>query len=194
MNKIWLVVIILSMGTLLFIEPNKILFSFFTGANKAVLLSIELFGIYALWSGIMKIFEETGISNLICKILSPVVDFLFGKNLTKEAKQYISLNMSANILGMGGAATPMGIKAINCLNDGKPKATKQMIMLIVLSATSLQLFPTSTIGLLAEKGADDPTSIMIPSFLSSFISTIIGIMGVFLFSNISFKKGRKSIK
>lgn len=142
----------------------------------------------------MKIFEETGISNLICKILSPVVDFLFGKNLTKEAKQYISLNMSANILGMGGAATPMGIKAINCLNDGKPKATNQMIMLIVLSATSLQLFPTSTIGLLAEKGADDPTSIMIPSFLSSFISTIIGIMGVFLFSNISFKKGRKSIK
>lgn len=181
MNKIWLVVMIASLSMLLFVGPNMVLGAMTNGANHAVVLSIELCGIYALWSGIIKILEKTGISNFICKILSPVIDFLFGKNLTKEAKQYIALNMSANILGMGGAATPMGIRAIEAMDDKKPVATKEMIMLIVLCSTSLQFIPTSIIGLLSKYGAKNPTSILAPSIICSFVSTFVGVFLVKLF-------------
>ena len=176
MNKIWLLVLIFSMGTLLIHSPSDALSALSIGANKAVTLSLELCAIYAVWSGIMKILEETGIANKLCKLLSPVIDFLFGKNLTTEAKQYISLNMSANILGMGGAATPMGIKAIQAMDDKKPKATPEMIMLVVLASSSLQLIPTSIIGLLSDNGSSNPTSIIVPSLISSFASTFVGVV------------------
>ena len=164
------------MGTLLIHSPSDALSALSIGANKAVTLSLELCAIYAVWSGIMKILEETGIANKLCKLLSPVIDFLFGKNLTTEAKQYISLNMSANILGMGGAATPMGIKAIQAMDDKKPKATPEMIMLVVLASSSLQLIPTSIIGLLSDNGSSNPTSIIVPSLISSFASTFVGVV------------------
>lgn len=179
--------LICSLGTLLATSPQDALSALSAGANKAVSLSLELCAIYAVWSGIMKILEETGIANKLCLLLSPVIDFLFGKNLTREAKQYISLNMSANILGMGGAATPMGIKAISAMDDGKDVATPQMIMLVVLASTSLQLIPTSVIGLLTENGAKNPTSIILPSLISSFVSTFVGVLLVKLFSKIKRK-------
>ena len=161
---------------------NCVLSSLSSGSYKAVVLSLELCAVYAVWSGILAILEETGVSKIISKMLSPVVDFLFGKNISKDAKKYISLNMTANILGMGGAATPMGIRAIESLDNKKQTATPQMIMLVVLCATSLQLVPTSIIGLLSKSGASNPTSIILPSIISSTISTFVGIFLVKLFS------------
>ena len=190
MNKIWTIIIIASMCALLTTTPQLALSAMSIGANKAVTLSLELCAIYAVWSGVMKIIEETGIANKLCLILSPFIDFLFGKNLTKEAKQYISLNISANILGMGGAATPMGIKAISALDDNKTKATPQMILLVVLASTSLQLIPTTTVSLLAENGSRNPSSIIIPSIISSFASTLTGIILCKICSNLNKLKNK----
>lgn len=176
------------MCLLLFKNPNDVLEALSVGSNKAVVLSIEMCAIYALWSGILKILEETGISKLISKLLSPIINFLFGKNLSKESKKYISLNMTANILGMGGAATPMGIKAIESLDNNEKTATPQMIMLIILCATSLQAIPTSTIGLLSKHGSTNPTSIILPSLISSIASTLVGICLVKLLSRQWHKK------
>ena len=191
MNKIWLLILCLSLIFLLFISPNSVASALSAGANSAVKLSLELAAIYAVWSGILKILEETGFSNLLCKILSPVVDFLFGKTMTPEAKQFVSLNMSANILGMGGIATPMGIRAIEAMDDKKPFATTQMIMLVVLSSTSLQLIPTSVIGLLSSHGANSPSSIILPSIIASFASTATGVLLVKVFSSQKKLKWRK---
>lgn len=191
MNKIWLFVVCFSLAVLLFCSPNSVLGAMSLGANNAVRLSLELAAVYALWSGILKILEKTGISNLICKLLSPVVDFLFGKTMTQEAKQFVTLNMTANILGMGGAATPMGIKAIEAMDDKKPYATTQMIMLVVLSATSLQLIPTSVVGLFAQKGANNASSIVLPSIIASTASTLTGVLGVKILSRLSSKKAKR---
>jgi len=182
MNKIWLFVLVTSIGILLLKSPNMVLDSFTAGSTKAVTLSLELCAIYAVWSGILKILEETGISKIISKMLSPIIDFLFGRGLSKESKKYISMNMTANILGMGGAATPMGIRAIETMDNKEKQATPQMIMLIVLCATSLQIVPTSIIGLLSKNGSSNATSIILPSLLSSFASTFVGVMFVKLLS------------
>ena len=187
MNRIWLVVIIASLGVLIYKSPDSVLEAMSVGSNKAVTLTLELLAVYALWNGILKILEETGISKLISKLLSPIVNFLFGKNLSQEAKKYVSMNMTANMLGMGGAATPMGIKAIEQMDDKQKTATAPMIMLVILSATSLQLIPTSVISLLAKNGSSNPTSIILPSLLSSAASTIIGVILVKFCSKIKFK-------
>lgn len=191
MNKIWLIVLISAISILMFKSPEIVLTAFSSGANKAVRFSIELCAIYAVWTGIMKIVDETGLSKVIAKLLSPIIDFLFGKDLPKEAKKYVSLNMSENILGMGGAATPMGIKAIEKMDDGKDTATPQMIMLIILATTSLQLIPTTIIGILTEHKSSNSSSIILPTLLSSIISTVIGVLLVKLCTKFSKKRGGK---
>lgn len=191
MNKLWLVVVVTTISILLFKGPELVLFSFSQGANKAVRFSLELCAIYAVWTGIIKIVEETGVSKLIAKILSPVVDLLFGKNLSREAKQYVSLNMSANILGMGGAATPMGIKAIEKMDDGKEVVTPQMIMLVVLCATGIQLIPTSVIGILTQHNGTNPSSIIWPSLFASLLSTIVGVVLVKICAKFYKRGGKK---
>ena len=194
MNKIWLSVVIVSIGVLLAKDPNLVLAALSTGSSKAVALTIELCAVYALWSGILKILEQTGVSKIISKILSPIIDFLFGKNISARSKHYISMNITANILGMGGAATPMGIKAIESLDNKQKTATPQMIMLVVLCATSLQVVPTSVIGLLSKYGAKNPTSIILPSIISSTVSTLIGVVLVKLFSRKVKERKAKQIK
>ena len=191
MNKIWLFLLIISLLSLVFISPELALSGLLSGANKAVKLSFELLAIYAVWIGIFNILKQTGISKLLTKILSPIIDLIFGKKkLSKEAKEYVSMNMSANILGMGGAATPMGIKAIEAMNkDNKSgEVTIPMMMLILLSCSSLQLLPTSIIGIMTNAGSENASSIIFPSLLAGFISTVIAIILVKLYSILKNKR------
>ena len=196
MNKIWLFLLIISLGALLFIDPGLVLNGLVTGSNKAVKLSFELLSIYAVWVGIFNILELTGISKWLTKILSPVIDLIFGKNnLSKKSKEYVSMNMSANMLGMGGAATPMGIKAIESMNKDNQsgEVTYPMTMLIVLSCTSLQLLPSSIIGIMSNAGSSNASSIIVPSLLAGLLSTITGIILVKLYHlSKKFKNRRKN--
>lgn len=192
MNKIWIFLFISSIVALCLFDPSKVLTGMLTASNNAVKLSLELCAIYAIWMGIFTILEKSGLSKRLSKLLSPIINKIFGKNnLSAESKDYISMNISANLLGMGGAATPLGIKAIESMQKGNPNKTTvtfPMIMLIAISCSSVQLLPTSIIGMLANAGSSNPSSIIFPSIICSFLSTTIAILLVYLFHYIFDKK------
>ena len=105
---------------------------------------------------------------------------------SNKAKDYIAMNMSFNMLGVGNAATPTGIKAFNELQDGSDKITATMVMLLVINATSIQLLPTTIIGMRVTAGSGNASDIIMPSLIATLVSTIVGIVLVKLFY--SFKK------
>ena len=111
------------------------------------------------------------------KLLKPIINFLF-PNAGQNAKKYIAVNMSANILGMGNAATPMGIKAMQCLdkeNNNPLYTSKNMCMLVVLNTTSVQLIPTTIIALRVAVGSANPFSVILPIWISSFTAAFIAL-------------------
>lgn len=185
---------LVSVIALCFCNPSQVLSSLLTASNSAVKLSFELCAIYAIWLGLFSILEKSGLSKKLSKLLSPIINKIFGKsNLSEESKNYVSMNISANLLGMSGAATPLGIKAIESMqkdNPNKNVITFPMIMLIAISCSSVQILPTSIIGMLASAGSTNPTSIILPSIICSFISTFIAILLAYLFHFI-FDKRKK---
>lgn len=191
MNKVWIILLVMSIASLIFIDPSSILLGLTSASNKAVTLSFELCAIYAVWMGIFSILEQTGISKFLTKLLSPIIDLIYGKNkLSKESKLYVSMNMSANLLGMNGAATPLGIKAIESMNKdnlNKTAITGSMIMLIVINCSSIQLLPTTIMSMMSMAGSVNPSAIVIPSLLTGLLSTIIAIILVKIANGISSK-------
>lgn len=183
--------LIVSIVVLMFVDPSLTMSGLLTASNKAVKLSFELCAIYAIWMGVFYILEQTGISKKLTKLLSPVIDLIFGKNkLSPEAKEYVSMNMSANMLGMNGAATPMGIKAIEKMaeDDKSGEVSYPMTMLIILSCSSLQILPTSIIGMMANAGSANPSAIILPSIVASVLSTTTGIVLVRIWNAIKTRK------
>ena len=116
MNYIWCLMIIVSIVVSIFNGTvDQTINSAFEGAKSAVFTVLSFAGVMCFWTGIMKIAENAGLSQKLEKLLKPIINFLF-PNAGQNAKKYIAVNMSANILGMGNAATPMGIKAMQCLD------------------------------------------------------------------------------
>lgn len=195
MNKIWIFLFVSSIVSLCLFDPTKVLSGLLDASNKAVKLSFELCAVYAIWLGLFSILEKCGLAKKVSKLLSPIINKIFGKNnLSEESKQYVSMNISANLLGMSGAATPLGIKAIESMqkdNKNKHTVTFPMIMLIAISCSSVQLLPTSIIGMLANAKSKNPTSIIFPSILCSFLSTAIAILLVYLFHFIFDRKKKQ---
>ena len=195
MNKIWIFLFVSSIIALCLFDPTKVLSGLLDASNKAVKLSFELCAVYAIWLGLFSILEKCGLAKKVSKLLSPIINKIFGKNnLSEESKQYVSMNISANLLGMSGAATPLGIKAIESMqkdNKNKHTVTFPMIMLIAISCSSVQLLPTSIIGMLANAKSKNPTSIIFPSILCSFLSTAIAILLVYLFHFIFDRKKKQ---
>lgn len=198
MNKVWLILLCFSIVALTFLNPSDVLSGLTNASNRAVKLSLELCAIYAVWMGVFSILEQTGVSKWFSKILSPLVNLIFGKkNLSEESKQLVSMNMSANMLGMGSAATPLGIKAIESMNKDNPDKTTvtyPMTMLIVLCCTVLQFLPTSIMGLMSSVGSKNPASIVLPSILASVLSSTTGIILVKLTHFISQKFNKRKKK
>ena len=183
-----------SIVALMFVDPSLTMSGLLSASNRAVSLSFELCAIYAIWVGIFNILEQTGISKKLTKLLSPLIDLIFGKNnLSASSKQFVSMNMSANMLGMNGAATPMGIKAIESMShdSNSDEVTFPMTMLIILSCSSLQLLPTSIVSLLSTAGASNPSSIILPSIVASILSTTIGIVLVRIWHKFKTRKKTK---
>ena len=197
MNKIWIILFISSVFAICISDPAKVLTGLISASNNAVKLSFDLCAIYAIWIGLFSILEQSGLSKKVSKILSPIINKIFGKNnLSEESRKYVSMNMSANLLGMSGAATPLGIKAIESMQkDNKDKNTISfpMIMLIAISCSSIQLLPTSIIGMLSNAGSSNPSGIIFPSIICSILSTTIAILLVYLFHFI-FDKIKKNKK
>ena len=191
MRRIWYVIMLSSLIALCIINPENSINAMMDAGEKAVMLSIKLIGVYAIWLGILGIVDQTKLSDKISSLLSPIIDFLFGKNLDQQTKNYISMNLSTNILGMGNACTPLGIKAMNGLdklNNHSATASTAMIMLMVINATSIQLLPTTIIGLRASYGSTTSSDIIIPSIIATTLTTVLGILLVKLCSKIKNKK------
>lgn len=188
MNKIWIILFVSSIIALCLFDPSKVLSGMLTASNNAVKLSLELLAIYSVWIGLFTILEKSGISSKVSKLLSPIINKIFGKNnLSEESQKYVSMNISANLLGMSGAATPLGIKAIESMqkdNPNKNTVSMPMIMLIAISCSSVQLLPTSIIGMLSTAGSKNPTSLILPSVVCSVVSTTIAILLVVIFNKI----------
>lgn len=157
--------------------------------SDAVTLTIKLLGIYAVWLGIIALVDATGLSNKLANLLDPVIDWLFGKT-DAETKKYLALNMSTNMLGLGNACTPTGLKAIAGLDrqNNSLIASTAMIMLIVINATSIQLIPTTVIGLRQQYGSTSSSDIILPTLIATTVSTALGIFLVKFLSKIKRRK------
>ncbi len=175
MDKIWLAIMILSLVFLIFTSPETALTSMITASGTAVNLAVKLLAVYAVWLGLIEIVKETQLSKKLSNLLSPLIDFLFGK-VDNKAKDYIAMNMSFNMLGVGNAATPTGIKAFNALEDGSDKITAAMVMLLVINTTSIQLLPTTIIGMRVTAGSVNASDIIMPSLIATIISTAVGVI------------------
>ena len=177
MDKIWLAIMLLSLIFLLFNSPETALTSMITASGSAVNLAVKLLAVYAVWLGLIEIVKRTELSRKLSSLLSPLIDLLFGK-VDNKAKDYIAMNMSFNMLGVGNAATPTGIKAFNALQDGSDKATATMVMLLVINTTSIQLLPTTIIGMRVTAGSVNASDIIMPSLIATIISTVVGVVFV----------------
>ncbi len=151
-----------------------------TGAGSGVELALNLLGGMCLWGGIMKIAEEGGVTRLIARALSPILTFLFpGIQKGGEAAGAISMNISANLLGMGNAATPLGIKAMQALKkEGgvTDTADNRMVMFVVINTASIQLIPATIALLRAQAGCATPLDILPATWISSVIALMAGII------------------
>lgn len=184
MNKIWFLMIVASLAVLLFTNPSIVLNEMISAATSSFELCLELCAVYAVWLGILEIVDASGLGKKLAKLLRPLIKKLF-KIDNEEIERMIALNMSANLLGLGNAATPMGIKSMKALDDGSGKATYAMIMLVVVNATSIQLLPSTIIGLRASAGSADTADIILPTLITTIITTICGVLMVVLCDKIA---------
>ena len=189
MNVIFTFIFLISLVVFAVFSPEKTLEAMTGGGQKAVGLSMNLIVIYAVWSGVLQIAEDSGIvKKLSAKLRSPI-KLLFGE-LTDDESDDIAVNISANLLGMGGIATPAGISATTkmCNRGNHDGATR----LFVLASTSIQLVPTTVISLRQSFSSAAPAIIFLPSLLASLICTITGLSLCFIFGK--FKPKRREFK
>ena len=163
--------------------------STFDNSKTAFEISLGLTGVLSLWLGIMKIGEKGGVINLFARVLSPVFTKLF-PDIPKghPATGSIFMNIAANMLGLDNAATPLGLKAMEQLQEINPKkdtASNPMIMFLVLNTSGLTLIPVSIMVYRAQQGAAQPTDIFIPILLATFFSTLAGIIATSLYQRIN---------
>lgn len=163
----------------------------FNSAGTAFEIAIGLTGILALWMGLMKIGEEGGVIRLFGRMVSPLFTRLFpGVPKNHPAMGSIFMNVSANMLGLENAATPLGLKAmkeLQTLNTKKDTATDAMIMFLVLNASGLCFIPIGIMMYRAQGGANNPTDVFMPILLATFVSTFIGIIALCLKQRIRLK-------
>ncbi len=181
MNYIWYFLIVVSIiygainGTLADVAK-----AIFTGTELSVKIVLTLLGIMTFWLGIMKIAEKSGIVEFLSKLLKPIARLIFPE-IPKDSKIIgdVAMNFSANALGLANAATPMGIKAIEGMqeiNKDKESASDPMCTLLAMNTAGFQLIPATVIAILAANGYPNPTEIIVPTLIvtsTAFVSAIV---------------------
>lgn len=180
LNIIWPVFIILSFSYAIFSGNLETLnTSIFESTSDAVNLCIQLLGTICLWNGIMQIAKKTSIIEKLTKFLNPVIKLLFPEmKENKQIREEISMNMIANILGLGNAATPLGLKAMKSMqreNKKKDTLSDSMAMFIVINTASIQIIPTTVIAIRNSLGSQNPTSIVFPVWIATICASIAGV-------------------
>lgn len=164
------------------VEVNN---SVFESANETVKLTITFFGTICLWNGIIHIASKTTMIEKLTNKLGPIIKFLFPDlKKEKEVQKEISMNVVANMLGLGNAATPLGLKAMKSLqklNDNKDRLSNSMAMFIVLNTASLQIIPTTVIAIRNSLGSQNASEIIIPVWISTVIAALTVVFVTKLF-------------
>lgn len=189
MNTVFFVIFTLSALALVAVKPDAVLSSLLAGGEKALTLSLKMAVIYAVWMGFLNILKDSGLQGKLSRALRRPVRALFGET-GEEAGEAVTVNLSANMLGMGGVATPMGIRAVRAFEREAGWYYKEC-MLFVLNATGIQLLPTSVIALRASMGSAAAGDIVLPSLLATAISSAAGVALVRLLVRDRDKSGRK---
>ena len=181
LNKIWPAFLIISfIYAILNGNIEEFNNSIFTSCAQTVDLILKLFGTMCLWNGLMKIVQETSLMKKLTKIISPLMKILFPK-MKKEDKEYkeITINSIANLLGIGNAATPLGLKAMQTMQEKNPqkdRITDSMAMFIVLNTASIQLIPSTVIAVRASLGSVNPSQIIVPVWIATIAADVAGII------------------
>lgn len=180
LNIVWPIFIIISFAYAIFSgNLEELNSSIFDSTASAIELSISLLGTVCLWSGIMQIASEANVVEKLTKCIKPIINFLFPKMKNNEKiKKEVSMNMVANILGLGNAATPLGLKAMQSMqeeNETKDTLTDSMMMFIVINTASIQLIPTTVIAIRNSLGSKEPTAIVLPVWIATIAAAVAGI-------------------
>lgn len=159
---------------------------FIDSSKEAVTLCLTMLGIVSFWNGIMEVGTRSGIIDQMTRLISPLVNFLFpGIPKNHKSREHITTNIIANILGLGWAATPAGLKAMESLSelnisqngmDNAQNASNEMCTFLIINISSLQLIPVNIIAYRAQYGSVNPTAIVLPAMLATGISTIAAII------------------
>jgi spore maturation protein A len=180
MNTIWVLLIVTSVFfSLLNGRLDEFTKAIFEGAKSAVEISLFLLGIISLWLGVTRIIEDSGLIQRLSGLFQYFVRRLF-KNIPPEhpAIASITLNLLANLFGLGDAATPLGIKAMQDLKTLHPDGetvTFEMMVFIVVNTASIQLIPFTVIGILSDYGSRNPSAIVLPTLLATFLSGLFAL-------------------
>jgi len=191
MNTIWILLIAISViSSAVNGKLEEFSKSIFDGAKSAVEVSLFLLGIVALWLGIVKIIEDSGLIHRLSRFFQPFVCRLF-RNIPPDhpAVTSITLNFLANVFGLGNAATPLGIKAmqdLQSLNKEVETVTFEMMLFVVINTASIQLIPFTVVGILSDLGSKNPSVVIFPTILATILSAVFAA-GVLLISRKIFR-------
>lgn len=181
LNIIWPIFILVSIIYAIFSgNIGSINTTIFTSTESAVNLTISLLGTMCLWNGIIEIANSTSIIGKITKFLKPIMKVLFPEiKRTDKAYNEISMNMISNMLGLGNASTPLGLKAMKSMqkeNKDKSKLSDSMAMFIIINTASIQIIPTTVIAIRNSLGSEDPTGIIFPVWIATIVAAVVGVL------------------
>ncbi len=183
MNYIWAGLVLIGIITAFFTtEFTAVSENALNAAKTAVQVVLALMGVMALWLGLMKIAEQSGLMDIFAKAIRPLINWLFPDlKKNKKAKAAITMNVAANALGLANAATPFGLKAMEEMQKDNPKkdtATNAMCTFLTINTAGIQLIPMSVIGILVGLGAQNPAEIIAPCLIVTLLTQVIAILTV----------------
>lgn len=179
MNVVFFLLFFLSVGRMLFTDPSTAVAAALRGAEDAVSLSVRMLAVYALWLGVLGVMRRNGVADFFTRLFRPVTRRLF-RGEKEETRALISQNLAANFLGIGSAATPLGIEAVAAMQGENPNATDNAVLFIVLNACGVQLLPATIITLRGQAGSASPADVILPTVLATLLTATIGVLSCFL--------------
>ncbi len=189
-NYIWASMIVFSVISAFFGgKTGELSSAIISAASDAVSLCIRLGGTICLWGGLTEIAEKSGLTAVLCKMLSPFLKVIFPEmDMRGKTARAISMNVTANLLGLGNAATPLGLEAMRCLQDENrlgDRASSDMIKFVVMNSAAFHLIPTTVAALRQDYGSKNPFDIMPASWISSACALTVGLSAAFIMIKIS---------
>ena len=180
MNKVWPILIIFSfISSIINGNMAELSLSVIEGGQNAVELLLKLVSMLCLWGGIMEIADKSGITKSLSALMSPIIKIIFPRLKNEPyVREAISMNITANVLGLGNAATPLGLEAMRRLQTVNPydnKASDEMVVFVVMNTAAMHIIPTTVATLRGQYGSQNPMEIMPASILTSFSALVVAV-------------------